>query len=107
MVSEPSRLASMASRDSTSSSSSLSSAALSDFASVFKAFSFVPTKLDSNNYLYWQAQILATIRAFDLLPFIIKTDLLPKYISSGDAEPDSELVVNPDFLSGCDQINFS
>ena len=97
MVLEPSRLASMASRDLIS-SSALSNAALSDFPSVSKAFSFVPTKLDLNNYLYWKAQILTTIRAFDLLPFINKIDLPPKYVPSSDVEVNSELVVNPDFL---------
>ena len=85
----------MASHDSNSSSSSLSSAALSDFASFAEAFSFIPMKLDSNNYLYWKALVLAIVRAFDLLLFINKIDLSPKYIQLED----NESIVNPDFLN--------
>jgi len=94
MVSEC-RLASMASHDSTSSSSSLSSASLSYFSSIAKNFSFIPTKLDSSNYLYWKAQVLATIRAFDLLSFINKANVPSKYIPSENDEP----IVNPEFLN--------
>jgi len=52
-------------------------------------------KLDSNNYLYWKALVLAIVRAFDLLLFINKIDLSPKYIQLED----NESIVNPDFLN--------
>ena len=69
--------------------------ALSDFASIAKAFSFIPMKLDLSNYIYWKAHVLATLRAFDLLPFINKIDLPPKYVQSEE----NELIVNPEFLN--------
>ena len=94
------QLTSMASCDSNSptlphSSSTLSSATQYDFSTMVKAFNFIPTKLDSDNYLYEKAHILATIRAFDLLSFINKLSPLPKYLSSNQEEP----IVNPEYLS--------
>ena len=63
-----------------------------------KAFSFIPIKLDSNNYIFWKAQILATIRIFDLLPFLNKLPPPPKYVS--DLTSDGETpVVNMEYMN--------
>lgn len=41
-----------------------------DFSALAKILNFNPIKLESDNYLFWKAQIYATIRAFDLNQFI-------------------------------------
>ena len=66
----------------------------SDFSAIAKAFSYIPLKLDTRNYIFWKAQILATIRAFDLVLFLNKTSP-PKRVPG----PDGESVVNSEYLS--------
>ena len=71
-----------------------------DFTAVSKAFSFILLKLDSKNYIFWKAQILATIRAFDLVSFLNKASLPSKYIT--DSTSDNSTVcseVNPEYVS--------
>ena len=74
------------SSNSPQSASTLSVATQSDFTIVAKAFSFVPMKLDFSNYLYWKAQIMETIRAFDLMQFVDKTAPPLKYMYSDQGE---------------------
>ena len=78
------------------SSSSLSSASQVDFSAVAKAFSFILMKLDSSNYILWKAQILTTIRAFDLVSFLNKTTPPIKIMPDPDGE---DAVINPEYLS--------
>ena len=60
------------------------SQSLADFSSLVKAFNFSPIKLETDNYLFWKAQILATIRALDLVQFLSKSK-----------QPPTEYVVDP------------
>jgi len=69
---------------------------------VAKAFSFIPIKLDSSNYIFWKAQILATLRAFDLVPFVNKMSPPQKYLVNSDSAPSDGAVadvVNPEYLT--------
>lgn len=81
------------------SSSSLSSASQFDFAAVAKAFNFIPIKLDFGNYIFWKAQILATIKAFDLLLFLNKVPPLSKYVSDPDDREVGSQKVNLEYLN--------
>ena len=50
--------------------------------------------------MFWKARVLATIRAFDLIPFISKISPPAKYTSNLNIEgedADSQ-IVNPDYL---------
>jgi len=101
------RLASMASNcdfspsssSLTNSSSTLSSASQFNFTVVAKSFNYVPIKLDYGNYLFWKAQILATIRAFDLLPYINKSLAPSKYIHDSETSNHEAQVVNLEYLN--------
>jgi len=84
----------------TRSTSNLSSVSQFDFAVVSKAFSFIPLKLDSKNYIFWKAQILATVRAFDLVSFLNNLSPPSKYVM--DLNGGSSIVnqqVNPEYMS--------
>lgn len=72
-----------------------------DFPSIAKSLNFVPIKLDNSNYLFWKAQILATIRAFDLVQFIHKSSSPSKYIPNPDteAERSDTTILNPEYLT--------
>ena len=80
-------------------SSSLSSESQSDFSSVAKAFNFVPINLDTNNYLFWKVQILATVRAFDLMSFINKSPPSVKYIPDPACDESNSLTINPAYTN--------
>ena len=72
-----------------------------DFPSVAKPLNFVPIKLDTSNYLFWKAQVLATIRAFDLVSFINESQSPPKYILDPNTSADvsDQTIVNPVYLT--------
>jgi len=80
------------------SSNSFSSMSQTDLSTVSKAFNYIPTKLDANNYIFWKAQVLATIRAFDLLSFLNKSPPPSKYVSDSTSSSEA-LVVNPEKLN--------
>lgn len=80
-------------------STSLSSASQSNFAKMTKAFNYIPIRLDPNNFLFWKAQISATIRAFDLQPFINKTPPPPKFITISDVDAEDSTTVNAEYLT--------
>jgi len=63
-------------------------------------------KLDSDNYIFWKAQVLAMIRAFDLLPFLNKTPPPPKYVVDCDKGGSEAQTVTWHTLIGCDQISY-
>jgi len=70
-----------------------------DFAAVSKAFSFIPLKLDSKNYIFWKAQILATVRVFDLVSFLNNSSPPTKYVidsNGGGSIVNQE--VNPEYI---------
>ncbi|KAL5836917.1 hypothetical protein ACOSQ3_014086 [Xanthoceras sorbifolium] len=49
----------------------------SDFAALAKSINFnIPVKLDRENYVYWKAQMLPTIEAFELDDFISAWNVL-------------------------------
>ena len=98
MVSEPdcSNLMALSSSSPRRSSSSLSTATQSEFFAVAKAFNYIPIKLNSSNYIFWKAQILATVCAFDLVPFLNKSFPLLKFLPNSEGE---EAVVNPEYLN--------
>ena len=79
-----------------SSSSSLSTTTQSEFLAVAKAFNYIPIKLDSSNYIFWKAQILAIIRAFDLVPFLNKSSPLLKFFPNSEGE---QAVANSKYLN--------
>ena len=64
-----------------------------------KAFSYIPIRLDPNNYIFWQAQISATIRAYDLLSFLNKAPPPAKYVTDLNAGEDRSPIMNPEYLS--------
>ncbi|KAL1557466.1 hypothetical protein AAHA92_08040 [Salvia divinorum] len=57
----------------------------------------IAVKLTESNYLIWRQQIMSTIRAFDLEPFLFEEqDVPPRMIATKDT---SRLKPNPDYLS--------
>ncbi|KAK2649350.1 hypothetical protein Ddye_016839, partial [Dipteronia dyeriana] len=58
-------------------------------------------KLDQNNFIYWKAQILPIVKAFDLEEFIFGPVRSPqKYIEVEDEETDEmTLNINNEFLN--------
>lgn len=76
------------------SSSHNSISSQSNFSAVAKAFNYIPLKLDTKNYIFWKAQILVTVRAFDLVQFLNKTSP-PKCVPG----PTSDSIVNSEYLS--------
>ena len=81
------------------SSSSLSSTSQYDFAAIAKAFSFIPFKLNSSNYIFWKAQILATVRAFNLTFFLNKLTSPMKYVQDPEGREVGSQIVNPKYLN--------
>jgi len=79
---------------------SFSSASEYGFSSIARVFNCSPIKLDSNNYLFWKAQILATIRAFNLISFINKSEKTPvKYLPDPDSGDPNAQKVNEEHLA--------
>ena len=72
-----------------------------DFLSIAKSLNFVPIKLDTSNYLFWKAQVLATIRAFDVLVFINESQTPSKYIlnPNSNAEGSDLIILNPMYMT--------
>lgn len=107
MVSEPNTLMASVHENRSSSSSSptrstsnLSSVSQFDFAAVSTTFSFIPLKLDSKNDIFWKAQILVTVRAFDLVSFLNNASTPSKYVidsNGGNSTMNQE--VNPEYMS--------
>ena len=84
---DPSPVQSSSSSSPPRSSSTFSLSSQSNFGAIAKAFQFIPIKLDSENYIFWKAQVLTTIRAFDLFSFLNKVSPPPKYVTEpGDKE---------------------
>jgi len=81
---------------SSQSTSMLSTASQSDFGTVFNAFSYIPLKLDSKNYIFWKAQVMATIRAFDLVSFLTKSSSSSKYVAHSNGD---EMTINPEYIA--------
>ena len=70
-----------------------------DLLSVAKSFNFIQIKLDTGNYLFWKAQILATIKAFDLIQFVNKSPPPPKYVSITEVKGSGSTIVNPAYTT--------
>ena len=55
--------------------------------------------MDSGNYIFWKAQVLTTIRAFDLFPLLNKVSPPPKYVAEpGDKEAVGPML-NPEYMT--------
>ncbi|KAI9160735.1 hypothetical protein LWI28_011054 [Acer negundo] len=61
----------------------------------------LPIKLDQNNFVYWKAQILPIVRAFDLDEFLFGPVRRPqKYVETKDEETGETVkTINDDFLT--------
>ena len=80
-------------------SSSLSTTSQSDFGAIAKALNFIPIKLVSGNYIFWKAQALATIRAFDLVSLLQKSTPPPKYEANPESSNAEATRSNEDYMN--------
>ena len=66
---------------------------------IAKASNYNPVKLETDIDLFWKSQILATIKAYDLVQFIIKSEKPPaKYIQDPRSSNPDDQKVNEEYL---------
>ncbi|KAL5822667.1 hypothetical protein ACOSQ3_020583 [Xanthoceras sorbifolium] len=72
-----------------------------DFVALAKSINFnIPIKLDCGNYIYWKAQVLPAIEAFELDDFIFGLKPTPpKFIEVVSSNGYKETVINKEFTS--------